>query len=149
MSARGKLQDIIRTARAAQAAQTPCVQVFHAVMVALENLNADMAVAEATAHRVKEVYNPAIIPTLKPNTINVAKIIDEVADAHGLTTALLIGPARQKHIAAARHEAMWRIRNETGATLQLIGRFFGGRDHTTVQHGVRKYDAALENGSRT
>ncbi len=50
--------------------------------------------------------------------------------------------SRSKHIVAARQEAMYRVRKErTDMSLPMIGRVFGGKDHTTILHAVRKIEA--------
>jgi chromosomal replication initiator protein len=38
---------------------------------------------------------------------------------------------------------MYLTRQLTGESLEGIGRFFGGRDHTTVLHGCRKTEQLL------
>jgi chromosomal replication initiator protein len=38
---------------------------------------------------------------------------------------------------------MYLARKITGESLQQIGRYFGGRDHTTVLHHCRKIDSAI------
>jgi hypothetical protein len=43
----------------------------------------------------------------------------------------ILGRDRRPLIAAARHEAIWRVRRVTGWSLPRLGRFFK-RDHTTV-----------------
>ena len=40
-----------------------------------------------------------------------------------------------------RQIAMYIARQLTGASLQEIGKLFGGRHHTTVQHAINKIDA--------
>ncbi len=52
--------------------------------------------------------------------------------------------ARNKEIARARHIAMYLQRKVIHATQQDIGRFFGGRDHTSVIHGVNKITEQLK-----
>ena len=39
---------------------------------------------------------------------------------------------------------MYLLREETDISLEEIGRAMGGRDHTTVLHGVKKIEAALD-----
>lgn len=68
------------------------------------------------------------------------EIIHRVATQYGMTTADLIGPARSRWFAFARHEAMYRVRKERNLSLPAIGRIFGGRDHTTVLHGIRCHE---------
>jgi hypothetical protein len=49
----------------------------------------------------------------------------------------IFGRNRRPAIAAARHEAIWRVRLVTGWSLPRLGRFFK-RDHTTVLHSIRE-----------
>lgn len=53
----------------------------------------------------------------------------------------LRGNSRRKSIVAARGTAMWLARRITGASLEHIGDYFGGRDHTTVLHACRRTEA--------
>ena len=65
------------------------------------------------------------------------RVIGATARRHGLTAADLIGPARCRQVALARGMAMYIARRLTPESLQAIGAAFGGRDHTTVLHGIR------------
>ena len=51
----------------------------------------------------------------------------------------ILGRDRRPLIAAARHEAIWRVRRVTGWSLPRLGRFFK-RDHTTVLYSVREME---------
>jgi hypothetical protein len=51
--------------------------------------------------------------------------------------AEILGRNRRPPIAAARHEAVWRVHLATGWSLPRLGRFFK-RDHTTVLHSIRE-----------
>ena len=57
----------------------------------------------------------------------------------------LKGRQRTKTIVLPRQVAMYLLREETDISLEEIGRSMGGRDHTTVMHGIKKIEAALEN----
>lgn len=70
-------------------------------------------------------------------------IVDEVCAKHGLTYLEIIGDQRGKKIVAARHEAMYRLSKETTLSLLAIGRVMGGKDHTTVIHGISQYAKKL------
>lgn len=48
------------------------------------------------------------------------------------------GPSRRRALVAARGVAMYLARTLGNARLDEIGRYFGGRDHATVLHGIRK-----------
>jgi hypothetical protein len=56
-----------------------------------------------------------------------------------VSIAEILGRNRRPPIAAARHEAVWRVRLATGWSLPRLGRFFK-RDHTTVLHSLRKME---------
>ena len=57
------------------------------------------------------------------------------------------GSSRQSHIVRARGLAILLARRLTASSLQQIGEFFGGRDHTTILHACRKIAALLNNDS--
>jgi chromosomal replication initiation ATPase DnaA len=65
------------------------------------------------------------------------RVIGATARHHGLAAADLTGPSRRRQVAQARGMAMYLARTLTAQSLQAIGRSCGGRDHTTVLHGIR------------
>lgn len=68
-------------------------------------------------------------------------IIAEAAVRHGLSIAEIVGSSRSRWIAWPRFEAIYNLRKELGWSLPQIGRRMGDRDHTTVLHALRRYDA--------
>lgn len=72
------------------------------------------------------------------------RIIGEVAAKHRISPIELCSNRRLKALAFARYEAMYRMRTETRMTTPEIGRRLGGRDHTTVLHGLSRYEAAMK-----
>lgn len=68
----------------------------------------------------------------------------EVAAKHRVRFSDMLSVRRTRAAVAARQEAFWRCREETSMSLPAIGRMFGGRDHTTVMHGIRKYEMRRE-----
>jgi chromosomal replication initiator protein len=56
----------------------------------------------------------------------------------------LRGAARHRPVVIARDVAMFLARQLTKQSLQQIGEYFGGRDHTTVMHGCRKAEELLQ-----
>jgi chromosomal replication initiator protein len=63
---------------------------------------------------------------------------------YGLPAEVLQGKQRDKAVVVARQLAMYLMREEMGASLTQIGRELGGRDHSTVDHGLAKMTAQLE-----
>lgn len=86
-------------------------------------------------------------PPSRPDPFRWRSIIEEVAQKHGVLMSDMRSVRRGRPLVAARHEAMWRMRNETSMSLPEIGRRLGGRDHTTVLHGIRKHEARIANGT--
>jgi len=64
-------------------------------------------------------------------------IIDVVTDYYDIRLADLQSKHRQKSIALPRQVCMYLARQCTRHSLEEIGGFFGGRDHTTVMHSIR------------
>ena len=76
--------------------------------------------------------------------ISAAQVIDAVAFDTKLTPAMLISQARYRQIARPRQVAMLLMRRLCPhLSFPEIGRRLGGRDHTTILHGVRKIYALL------
>lgn len=69
------------------------------------------------------------------------RILDDVCLAHSVTEEQICSDQRAAPIVAARFEAYYRMRRETTWSLSQIGRFLGGKDHSSVFHGVRKHAA--------
>jgi len=64
-----------------------------------------------------------------------------VSDYYGVRWADIISQRRTADVMRPRHVAMWMARHHTRLSLPEIGRRMGGRDHTTVLHGVKKIAA--------
>jgi chromosomal replication initiator protein len=67
-------------------------------------------------------------------------ILEETARYFGLSVDDLVSPSRSRPLTTARHVAMYLLRECTALSYVRIGEFFGGRDHSTVLHGVTKID---------
>jgi chromosomal replication initiator protein len=72
--------------------------------------------------------------------VTVDDIQKAVAEHYGLRQADLLSERRNRAIARPRQAAMWLAKQMTTRSLPDIGRRFGGRDHTTVIHAVRRID---------
>ncbi|WP_293321475.1 chromosomal replication initiator protein DnaA [Phenylobacterium sp.] len=73
--------------------------------------------------------------------VTVDHIQKAVAEHFGLTQADLLSERRARAVARPRQAAMWIAKQITTRSLPDIGRRFGGRDHTTVLHAVRRIEA--------
>ena len=83
--------------------------------------------------------------------LSLKQINNAVAQACNVNPKHVVGKSRKMELVNARHIAMFLCREMTSSSLISIGRFFGGRDHSTVIHGCRaveeraQKDSALSN----
>jgi chromosomal replication initiator protein len=70
----------------------------------------------------------------------IEQLIRETAAKHNLSTVSIKRHNRRKGVVWARFEIMWRARHELGAPYALIGQVLGGRDHSTIMHGIERYE---------
>ncbi|MDM8352882.1 helix-turn-helix domain-containing protein [Brevundimonas diminuta] len=72
------------------------------------------------------------------------QVVDFVAERHGLTFQQMIGQQRVTSVARPRQIAMYVMREVCPhLSLPTIGRILGGRDHTTILHGVQRIEALI------
>jgi chromosomal replication initiator protein len=74
--------------------------------------------------------------------ITVENIQKTVADFYKIKVADMYSKRRPANIALPRQIAMYLAKELTQKSLPEIGELFGGRDHTTVLHAVRKISEA-------
>ena len=75
--------------------------------------------------------------------ITVDEIQKTVAEHFSLKQSDLLSERRTRAVARPRQIAMWLCKQHTTRSYPDIGRRFGGRDHTTVLHGVRKIEELI------
>ena len=88
---------------------------------------------------LKDIISPGGTKKITPEFI-----IQVVAEHYNLTTSDLLSQRRSKEISYPRQVAMYLCRNMTETPLQEIGKAMGGRDHTTIIHGIEKITKDLE-----
>jgi len=72
--------------------------------------------------------------------VTVEEIQRKVSDHYNIRLSDMLGPKRLRSFARPRQIAMYLCKQLTTRSLPEIGRRFGGRDHTTVMHGVRRIE---------
>lgn len=75
--------------------------------------------------------------------ISIDEIQRKVADHFNLRHSDMHSARRSRNVARPRQIAMYLAKALTSRSLPEIGRKFGGRDHTTVMHAVRKIDELI------
>ena len=76
--------------------------------------------------------------SIQNRQISVENIQKSVADFYNMKVADMYSKRRPANIARPRQIAMFMAKELTQKSLPEIGELFGGRDHTTVLHAVRK-----------
>ncbi len=69
--------------------------------------------------------------------VTIESVVDAVTSYYDVTLSHLQSKKRQRSIALPRQICMYLARQHTRYSLEEIGGYFGGRDHTTVLHAVR------------
>jgi chromosomal replication initiator protein len=88
---------------------------------------------------IRDLVRPA-----DPRRIRVEDILRIVAKHYGVSRADLLSSRRTANVVRPRQIAMYLAKTLTLRSLPEIGRRFGGRDHTTVLHAVRKIEGLVQ-----
>ncbi len=75
--------------------------------------------------------------------LTIEEIQRKVAEHYNVRLSDMIGPKRLRTIARPRQVAMYLSKHMTSRSLPEIGRRFGGRDHTTIMHGIKRIDELM------
>ncbi|MCE9608038.1 MAG: AAA family ATPase [Planctomycetia bacterium] len=102
----------------------------------------DTVIDTPFVRRYLEQRSQAAAPAMKT-------IAEQSARRYGLTVADLKSGSRRRTVVAARDAAIFLARRLTNKSLQEIGDFFGGRDHTTILHSCRKLEQSSESDPET
>ena len=96
---------------------------------------------------IKELQN--IITPDKPKEITPQLIIEVVSEHFQISLDQMISKNRSKDIARPRQIAMYLCKSMTDTSLDSIGVLLGGRDHSTIIHGVQKISEEYETDTNT
>ena len=100
--------------------------------------------AEISVDLAKEVLKN-IVKNQDNRFVTIEGIQKEVANFYGMRVQDLKSDRKQKNIAVPRQVTMYLARRYTGASYPEIGEKFGGKDHSTVIHAVKKIEKLLGN----
>lgn len=124
---------------------------------ALEGFLRRLATEAATRNTTTSAELVASILSIKPLVENEPKqhkrippqdLLEVVAESFGIKPTTMRGPKRDRPIARPRQVFMYLCRTELGLTLDDIGGVLGGRDHTTIMHGVETITKELSTNER-
>lgn len=98
----------------------------------------DVGVTRSIVGEIEANKNKLITPNI---------VLREVTKYYGTTIKDLKGERRTKTIVVPRQVAMYLLREINGLGYLAIGELLGGRDHTTILHGVDKINQELNKNS--
>jgi chromosomal replication initiator protein len=105
---------------------------------ALHALHAEPLTLDWARERLPGVFDP------QSPAVTVAAIIEGVARFHNVRSADITGTKKTRTLSRARHIAMYLARQHSNLSFPELGREFGGRDHSTIQHGFKKVKEELD-----
>jgi chromosomal replication initiator protein len=107
-------------------------------LLAHSKLNAQPVNLEMAEREVRDLIRPQ-----EPKRIKIEDIQRVVARQYNVSRSDLLSSRRTANVVRPRQVAMYLAKTLTLRSLPEIGRRFGGRDHTTVLHAVRKIEALV------
>lgn len=108
-------------------------------IVALSKLNKQEITIELAEEALKDLISPNETKEVTPELI-----IQVIADHFGITPLDISSQKRNKEVVFPRQIVMFLCRSMTDTPLQAIGKYLGGRDHTTIIHGYEKIGADMD-----
>ncbi|HQS11217.1 MAG TPA: chromosomal replication initiator protein DnaA, partial [Xanthobacteraceae bacterium] len=107
-------------------------------LLAFNKLTGEPVTMEMAENAVRDLVRPC-----DPKRVRVDEILRVVAKHYNVSRADLLSQRRTANVVKPRQIAMYLAKTLTLRSLPEIGRRFGGRDHTTVLHAVRKIDGLI------
>ncbi len=95
---------------------------------------------DITLEVAAQALGQSIIKETKFKPINLNQILKQVCIYYSVKSSDLKGPKRNKELVIPRQMLMYLIKDLTQTPLMSIGEFLGGRDHTTIMHGIAKVE---------
>ncbi len=108
--------------------------------------HADVAKQEITLESTQEVLQDLL--RAHDRRITIDEIQRKVADHYNLRLTDMHSARRARQVARPRQVAMYLSKLLTARSLPEIGRKFGGRDHTTVMHAIRKVEELMSDDAQ-
>ena len=107
-------------------------------IIASQQLNRSRMTVELAAMTLRDVSEPTDVARVR-----IDDILKVVGRHYNVARADLLSPRRARSIVRPRQVGMYLAKKLTPRSLPEIGRRFGGRDHSTVLHAVRKIEELM------
>ncbi len=108
-------------------------------LVALSNLENKPIDIPLAAEALKDMISPDDNRAVTPDLI-----IDIVSEHFNISIDDLKGKKRNREIVLPRQIVMYLCRQMTDTSLKAIGAFLGGKDHASINHGIKKIEEDIK-----
>ncbi|MGZ9107245.1 MAG: chromosomal replication initiator protein DnaA [Micavibrio sp.] len=108
--------------------------------------HADVTKSAITLESTQEVLSDLL--RAHDRRITIDEIQRKVAEHYNIRLPDMHSARRARNVARPRQVAMYLAKQLTSRSLPEIGRKFGGRDHTTVMHAVRKVEELMRDDTQ-
>lgn len=105
---------------------------------------AQLTGAPLTVELVQKALGVSTSEKAARKAINPKEVLDAVAEEFSLKLSDLRGARRYKEIVVPRQITMYLLRNDFNLPLTRVAEMLGGRDHTTIMHGVWRCERLLD-----
>lgn len=95
---------------------------------------------------VKQIF-AGFVRNTNNRSVNAERIIQTVSQFFELESVEVVGKRRYKELVYPRQLIMYLLRHELSFSYPKIGKELGGKDHTTIMHGVEKIEKELARNS--
>lgn len=109
-------------------------------LLALSKLSGQPITLDLAEREIRDLVRPQ-----EPRKVKIEEIQRIVARRYNVSRGDLLSSRRPANVVRPRHIAMYLAKTLTLCSLPEIARRFGGRDHTTVLHAVRKIEVLVGN----
>jgi len=89
---------------------------------------------------IKKEDRPQTINKFKRNKISPTEILQIVGDYHSISVEDIIRKYNKREVSDARHMFCKIMKTEFNYSLESIGGFLNGRDHTTIIHSINTFN---------
>lgn len=98
---------------------------------------------EITPELIERLTRSESLPRHNILRVKPQDVIKTVANHYRIKQSAIKGERRTKEVVQARHAAMFFLRKELHLPLEEIGKWFSGRDHTSVLHAINKIEKEI------
>lgn len=115
-------------------------------IVALIDLRGELPTKKSVGEIIKRVNRDLRLETVHSEEMpgdvrDMGEIIERVGEFFSVTKLEILGSNRSREYVVPRQVAMWFAKRYLKLSLQKIGSYFGGRDHTSVMNSISRVNA--------